>query len=150
MSPMSPMNSNTALTEPGASRVLALPAAAPDAAYAYFLGYRLSCETDPYDVYHDVSSGITEFILVDARAKDSYEEECLPGARNLPHEDITDETLRGLDRTRVFVTYGWGPGCNAGSKAAAKLAAAGFRVKEMIGGLEYWKRQDFPTASVGR
>jgi rhodanese-related sulfurtransferase len=39
-----------------------------------------------------------------------------------------------------------GPGCNGSTRAAARLAALGFQVKELIGGLEYWKREGYPTA----
>lgn len=127
------------------SRVLGIPAADPETALGYFLRARLACETDPYDVHHDLAAGVGGFVLVDARTTAAYEEECLPGALSLPHAELVDTVLSGLDPDPVYVTYGWGPACNAGSRAAARLAAAGFRVKEMIGGLEYWKRQNHPT-----
>nr|WP_245237948.1 hypothetical protein [Paenibacillus etheri] len=37
--------------------------------------------------------------------------------------------------------YCWGPACNGASQAATKLAAQGFRVKEMLGGIEYWRKE---------
>src|SRR5206468_1574381 len=41
-----------------------------------------------------------------------------------------------------IVTYCWGPGCNASTKAALTLARAGYGdVREMIGGFEYWVRE---------
>ena len=43
-----------------------------------------------------------------------------------------------LPKDKVMVTYCWGPGCNSSTKGALRLAALGFRVKELIGGLEYW------------
>lgn len=127
------------------SRVLLVPAAEPAAALDYFQRLRLACETDPYDVYHDLTAGLGGLILVDTRKTEAYQEEHLPGARCLPHEEIDTAVLAALDRERVYVTYGWGPACNAGTRAAAKLAAAGLRVKEMIGGLEYWKRANYPV-----
>jgi rhodanese-related sulfurtransferase len=39
------------------------------------------------------------------------------------------------------VLYCWGPACNGASQAATKLAAQGFRVKEMLGGIEYWRKE---------
>jgi rhodanese-related sulfurtransferase len=39
------------------------------------------------------------------------------------------------------VTYCWGPGCNGATRAALALALLGFRVREMIGGFEYWARE---------
>ncbi|MEU8518281.1 rhodanese-like domain-containing protein [Streptomyces sp. NBC_01216] len=131
------------------SRVLAVPAAEPGRALDYFLRVRLSCETDPYDVHHDLSEGATGFLLLDARQEAAHREESLPGALSVPHTTMTDERLAALDPGPVYVTFGWGPACNAGTKAAARLASAGFRVKEMIGGLEYWKSQNYPTKPKG-
>ncbi|MEU5696340.1 rhodanese-like domain-containing protein [Actinosynnema sp. NPDC020468] len=122
------------------SRVLAFPAADPADALAYFRRVRLSCETDPFDVHHDLAAGVPGIVLIDARTADAYRAEHLPESRSLPHADITEDVVAMLDRDSVYVTYGWGPACNAGTRAAAALAAAGLRVKEMIGGLEYWKR----------
>ena len=39
----------------------------------------------------------------------------------------------------------WGPGCNAATNAAARLAALGRSVKEMLGGFEYWVREGHPV-----
>jgi rhodanese-related sulfurtransferase len=39
------------------------------------------------------------------------------------------------------VTYCWGPGCNGATRAALTLALRGYRVREMIGGFEYWARE---------
>jgi hypothetical protein len=41
------------------------------------------------------------------------------------------------------ITYCWGPGCDGATKAALALAGLGYRVKEMIGGIEYWIREGF-------
>ncbi|WP_340560074.1 rhodanese-like domain-containing protein [Streptomyces sp. GSL17-111] len=128
-----------------ASRTLGTPPAAPERAVAYFQQTRLACETDPYDVHHDLQAGTGGFVLIDARRPEAYAREHLPGAVSLPHQDITAETTAGLDRDVPCVTYGWGPACNGGTRAAAKLAALGFQVKEMIGGLEYYRRGGYPT-----
>lgn len=128
--------------------VLGVPAAEPAEAVEYFLT-KLRCETDPYDVHHDLSRGAGGFVVLDVRRPESYAEEHVAGAVSLSHHDLTPEVIAGLDRDVVYVTYGWGPGCNAATKGAAKLAAHGLRVKEMIGGLEYWKRAGYPTGGEG-
>jgi len=122
-------------------------AVAPSAetSLAYFLG-KLSCECDPSDVENDLRVN-PRMVLVDARSPESYAKEHIPGSVNLHHGSFTAEDLQGLDTSRTYVTYGFGPDCNAGTKGAARLAAAGFSVKEMIGGLEYWKRDGFPVES---
>ena len=46
-----------------------------------------------------------------------------------------------------MVTYCWGPGCNGATRAALTLAGLGFRVREMLGGFEYWAREGLPVES---
>lgn len=125
-----------------ASRVLGVPAVAEPEYFEAKLRY----ETDPYDVYHDLTEGIDSIVVVDARRPAAYEESHVDGAVNLPHHKMSADVLEALDRDVVYVTYGWGPYCNGGTRAAAKLATAGLRVKEMIGGFEYWKRNGYPVA----
>ena len=47
-----------------------------------------------------------------------------------------------------MVTYCWGPGCNGATRAALALSTLGFRVREMIGGFEYWAREGLPVESA--
>ena len=53
-----------------------------------------------------------------------------------------------LDRSVPVVTYCWGPGCNGATRAALVLAGLGFRVREMLGGFEYWAREGLPVATA--
>jgi rhodanese-related sulfurtransferase len=127
------------------SFVLEHPAAAPDSAARHFLA-RLAVETDPSDVHADLERGVSRIIVVDARAPQHYAACHIPEATNLPHRTITRETTAHLPLDACVVTYCWGPGCNAATKAAARLAALGFQVKEMIGGIEYWRREGYTVA----
>jgi hypothetical protein len=43
---------------------------------------------------------------------------------------MSAETTTRLDRSKVYVVYCDGIGCNASTKGAYKLARLGFRVKE--------------------
>jgi rhodanese-related sulfurtransferase len=43
------------------------------------------------------------------------------------------------------VVYCWGPGCNGATKAALAFAEAGYAVREMLGGFEYWAREGLPV-----
>ncbi len=72
----------------------------------------------------------------------------LPGARNLPHAAIDEVSTRDLPRDAVFVTYCWGPHCNGATRAASRLAALGFSVKEMIGGVAGWRAEGYPLEAV--
>ena len=128
------------------SLVLQHPAADPLKAGKHFLA-RLSVETDPSDVHHDLQNGIAGFVVVDVRGADAFAKGHLPKAVSLPHRTISSETTAGLPQDKVLVVYGWGPHCNAAQKAGAKLAALGFRVKEMLGGFKYWQSEGYPVVS---
>jgi rhodanese-related sulfurtransferase len=136
--------SATATTNPNFSFVLEYPAAEPAAAERHFLS-KLAVETDPADVHLDLERRHAGIVLVDTRSPDAYARCHIPGAINLPARTITAETAAALPRDKVIVAYCWGPGCNGSTKAAAKLAALGFRVKEMIGGIGYWRKEGLPV-----
>jgi len=125
------------------------PPAEPLDAAAHF-GDKLSFETDPADVALDREKGRTDFVLIDARSSSDFAHERLPGAVSMPVRAITDRATAGLARDVTYVTYCWGPGCNGSTKAALRLAELGFRVKELIGGIEYWKSEGYPTERDGQ
>lgn len=123
------------------SRVLDTPAANGQEAQAYFLR-KLSCETDPADVYTDIRDGVADFVLVDVRSPQDYARSHAVGAINIPQAEINVETTAHLSKEKLVVVYCWGPGCNGATKAAIKFSRLGFQVKEMIGGIEYWENKE--------
>ena len=72
---------------------------------------------------------------MDARTPDSYAGGHVPGAVNLPYRKIDASTTSFITKDKVVVTYCDGVFCNASTKAAARLTALGFRVKEMLDGM---------------
>ena len=124
------------------SRVLANTPSDPLAARNHFQT-KLSFETDPSDVYHDIANKVSGIVVVDARTPETYERGHVPGAINLPHRTIDSSTTASLPRDKVYVTYCDGVFCNASTKAAAKLTALGFRVKEMLDGMEGWRKEGY-------
>ena len=60
---------------------------------------------------------------------------------------IHDRVL--LDKSKVYVCYCDGIGCNASTKTALKLLTLGFQVRELIGGLDWWKRDGYATHGEG-
>jgi rhodanese-related sulfurtransferase len=111
------------------------------AAVAHFAA-RLAFETDVADVHADLAAG-RSFTLVDVRSQESWDQGHVPGAVHLPSGKVRLRAEQTIDRDRPVVTYCWGPGCNAATKAALELAKLGYEVKEMIGGFEYWVREGF-------
>lgn len=131
------------MTAHGTLRTGEHPPADPAIATAHFAA-RLAVETDPDDLHADLAAG-APIVVVDARAPGSYAAGHLPGAINLPHRTIDASTTQDVPRDRLVVVYCAGPACNASTKGAAKLAALGFAVKELIGGIEHWQRSGFPV-----
>jgi len=128
------------------SYVLETPASSPDDAARHFLA-KLGVEADASDVYTDMQRGVKGFVLIDARSGDAFAVEHCKGAVSFHYRTMTAESTGSLPRDKIYVVYCSGTHCNASTKAAARLASFGFRVKEMIGGLEAWKKEGFPTES---
>src|SRR4051812_25951111 len=105
-----------------------------------FFADRLTYQTDVSDVR---AARPGEFVLVDARGQNAWDQGHIPGAVHLPHADIPARAADVLDPAVPVVTYCWGPGCNGATRAALALARAGYTVREMLGGVEYWVREGF-------
>lgn len=105
---------------------------------------KLAFEIDSWDLKVALEAG-ENVIVVDARSWEAYEREHIPGAINIPHRSMSEETTGHLDRAALVVTYCDGIGCNASTKGALNMARLGFRVKELIGGLDWWKRDGHRT-----
>ena len=120
------------------SMVMSHPAADFASANSYFIN-KLGFETDCSDVYHDIKSGDSSFVLVDVRAPEAYRKSHAITAINIPSADITGEQLAKYAKNTLFVVYCWGPGCNGATKAAINISGLGFAVKEMLGGIHYWE-----------
>jgi rhodanese-related sulfurtransferase len=127
-----------------ASKVQENPPADPSQANNHFQS-KLSFETDPSDVYHDITKKIFGIIVLDARTPEAYAKGHVPGAINLPYRTIDTSTTASLPQDKVIVTYCDGVFCNASTRAAAKLTALGFKVKEMLDGMEGWRKEGYPV-----
>jgi rhodanese-related sulfurtransferase len=129
------------------SAVSLVPPAAPSRALEHFEA-RLSFETDCWDVHYALRNGLDDFVLLDVRSPEQYRSGHVPGAINLPHAKITADALVDHPSETLFVVYCAGPHCNGANKAAVRLARLGRRVKEMIGGVEGWKDEEFLLTTV--
>lgn len=106
---------------------------------------KLSFETDSWDLYEALRLN-EAVVVVDGRSPEAHAREHIPGSLNLPHRKICAQSTESLDRSKTYVCYCDGIGCNASTKTALKLLTLGFRVRELIGGLDWWKRDGYATA----
>ncbi|MFI2242503.1 rhodanese-like domain-containing protein [Streptomyces chrestomyceticus] len=127
--------------------VLSVPAAAPAEAAAHYAA-RLAFEADVSDVHADLASGAPGVVVVDTRGDAAWNQGHIPGALHLPTARIADLAPQLIDPAQTVVTYCWGPGCNGATRAALVFARLGYRVKEMLGGFEYWVREGFAYDSA--
>ncbi len=117
-----------------------------DAAEAQIEHYaaKLRYEIDSWDLSVLLKEG-SPVTVIDARSPEAHRRERIPGAISLPHRTMTEETTANLDRSRLTVAYCDGIGCNGSTKGALNLARLGFNVRELIGGLDWWKRDGHAT-----
>ncbi len=113
-----------------------------------FYQRKLAYEMDSADVREALDNG-EPIVVVDGRSADAYVHEHIPGAISLPHRDISFNSTASLDKSKLYVCYCDGIGCNASTKTALKLLTLGFEVRELIGGLDWWKRDGHPTQGEG-
>jgi len=99
---------------------------------------------DPSDLFEALNAG-DAIVVVDARKSFAYERERIPGAINLPHRHMNAETTRAWKKDQLYVVYCDGIGCNASTRGALNLAKLGFNVRELIGGIEWWKFDGYET-----
>lgn len=102
-----------------------------------FFTARLAYLTTPSDVKRGMEKG--DVLVLDVRDRESYNKEHIPGARNVPREELS-RNFASLPKDKTLVTYCWSLTCFLAPRAALDLAQKGFRVQEMIGGIEEWKK----------
>ena len=109
---------------------------------------KLRFEVDSWDLNEALKNG-EKVIALDARSVESFDNEHIPGAINIPHRTMTQESTAHLDKDVLYITYCTGIGCNASTKGALNMVKLGFCVKELIGGLDWWKRDGYETIGLG-
>jgi rhodanese-related sulfurtransferase len=105
---------------------------------------KLAFEVDSSDLLKAMEN-FEDFVPLDTRQPAKYENEHIPGAINIPHRTMNEKTTAHLDRSKTYVCYCDGLGCNASTKGALNMTRLGFKVKELSGGIEWWKFDEYPT-----
>ena len=112
-----------------------------------FYENKLKYEIDSWDLAESLNKG-EKITVIDARSNASYQLEHIPGSLNIPHREMNEERTKNLDRNNLYVCYCDGIGCNASTKGALNMVKLGFNVKELMGGLDWWKRDGYETAGT--
>ena len=109
-----------------------------------FYENKLAYEMDPSDLFDALESS-TDYVVVDTRKNFGFDQEHIPTAINLPHREMNVESTQHLDKAKIYVCYCDGIGCNGSTRGALKMARLGFKVKELMGGIEWWKFDGYAT-----
>ena len=105
---------------------------------------KLAFEMDSWDLFFALANG-EALTIVDGRSPAAFTSERIPGAINLPFPDISPTGTGHLDPIRIYVCYCDGIGSSGSTKVAVRLMSLGFSVRELIGGLDWWKREGYGT-----
>ncbi|CAN5228792.1 hypothetical protein BH09ACT8_BH09ACT8_24780 [soil metagenome] len=88
--------------------------------------------------------------LIDTRVPDSRNGATIPGAVNIPHDQIVDRSIE-LDRTRVNIVFCNGPQCPQSAAAIRELLESGYPASSLAyyrGGLHDWVTLAMPVETV--
>ncbi|WP_029261587.1 MULTISPECIES: rhodanese-like domain-containing protein [unclassified Microbacterium] len=111
---------------------------------ADFYTAKLAYETDASDVHAAQKAG-ENIVIVDVRSDEAWAQGRVAGAVHMHYSEIENRAPVEIPADADVVVYCWSPGCNAGAKGALEFARLGYRVREMIGGFEYWVREGYPV-----
>lgn len=89
--------------------------------------------------------GNKSFRLIEVLSPDKYNEWHLPGAENIPLDDLETIAPLELKKDEEIVVYCASYECQASTKAAYLLNNMGYRVLEYEGGKKDWKEKGFPV-----
>lgn len=104
---------------------------------------KLAAELGPHNVKRLIDSGEKHFVILDVRSPEGYREGHVPGAVNIPFEELPNR-LKELPKTKEIISYCWDVTCLLCTKASYVLASRGFKAREMIGGIKSWREAGFP------
>jgi rhodanese-related sulfurtransferase len=80
------------------------------------------------------------FKLVEVLAKEEFDKGHIPGAINLPLDEIENLAKQNLKKMEIIVVYCESYSCHASTKAARKLLEMGYKkTLDFTGGKRWWR-----------
>ncbi len=87
----------------------------------------------------------TSYVLVDARKRDQYDKEHLPGAVSIPLS-TTDSYAANMNKDKLIVVYCQSYQCPISTESAREFMKLGFtNVWDYKGGIQEWKDKGYPV-----
>lgn len=105
---------------------------------------KLQFESTPRQL--DEIRKLPSVLVLDVRDREGYEREHIPGAVNIPLDELP-RRFAELPKDKTIVCYCWTITCSLATKAALELAHHGYKVQELFGGIEHWKKSGLPVES---
>ena len=109
-----------------------------------YFAAKLAAELGPHNVKRLMEMGGRAFVILDVRSADGYRAGHVPGAINIPFEELPSR-LKELPKAKEIISYCWDVTCLLCTKASYILASKGFKAREMIGGIASWRDAGFPV-----
>lgn len=109
-----------------------------------YFALKLAAELGPHNVKRLIDSGDRGFVILDVRSADGFRQGHLPGAINIPFEELPAR-MKELPKNQEIISYCWNVTCLLCTKASYVLASKGYHAREMIGGITSWQQAGFPV-----
>ena len=100
---------------------------------------------DARELRHRLSSETDRPVLVNALAREAFDEQRIPGSISIPAADTLRLAPDVLARDQAVVVYCSSRSCTASPTLAQKLVDIGFTdVTDFEGGIDEWERAGYP------
>lgn len=109
---------------------------------------KLQFESTPVSLKELMDQKLPTLMILDVRDKESFEQEHIPGAVNIPLQELLGR-LREVPKDKTVVCYCWTYACHLATKAALDLAHRDYKVQELFGGIRAWKEAGFQCEGSG-
>ncbi len=109
-----------------------------------YFSAKLNFEMTPWALKSLIEKTPEQIVLLDVRTPEMFAVAHIPTAKNIPLADLVSK-LATLPKNKTIVTYCGNIACGLAPKAALELAQKGFKVQQLLGGIEMWQEKGFPV-----
>lgn len=109
-----------------------------------YFSAKLAYEMTPWALKSLLEKTPEQVLVLDVRNAEMFAAQHIKGAKNIPLADLVSK-LATLPKDKTIVTYCGDLTCGLAPKAALELAQKGFKVMELVGGIDVWLAKGFPV-----